>query len=128
MRTNEEIENMLFQLQYPFEAHGEGLWILNDEEDAIDNIVIHHDDPLLTIRVKVMEVPEKNQQALFEALLKLNASDIIHGAYGIDEGSVVLTDTIQSPQLDLNELQASIDAISLALTTHYEQLSQYRNQ
>jgi len=128
MKTNDAIEAMLYDLPYPFQALGDGLWVLNDEADHINNIVIHHDHPLLTIRVKVMAVPDENREALYEALLQLNANDLVHGAYGIEEDDVVIIDTIQSPNLDLNELQGTIDAVTLALTTHYERLSGFRKK
>ena len=66
--------------------------------------------------------------ALYGELLRLNASELVHGAYGLEEGAVVITDTIQSPNLDLNEIQGSIDSVVMALTSHYEHLSQYRNK
>ena len=129
MRTDHDIESFLYELPYPFENHGPGLWVLHDEIDNIDNIVVHHDAPLLTIRVKVMDLPAKgSREALYGELLRLNASELVHGAYGIEEGAVVITDTIQSPNLDLNEIQGSIDSVVMALTSHYEHLSQYRNK
>lgn len=128
MITDQDIEGLLHELPYPFEAHAAGLWVLHDEDDHIANIVIHHDSPLLTVRVKVMEVPDHAREALFEDLLRLNASDLVHGAYGIEDDSIVITDTIQSPNLDLNELNGSIDSLVFALTAHYEVLSKYRKQ
>jgi len=128
MITDHEIEDMLYQMPYPFENHSDGLWVLHDEEDQIDNILVHHESPLLTVRVKVMNVPDEQKEAFFEDLLKLNASELVHGAYGIEDSSIVITDTIRSENLDLNEIQASIDAVILALTTHYEVLAKYRKK
>ena len=128
MRTDHDIETFLYELPYPFDNHGPGLWVLHDEIDNIDNIVVHHDAPLLTIRVKVMDLPTEGREALYEELLKLNASELVHGAYGIEEDSVVITDTIQSPNLDLNEIQGSIDSVVMALTSHYEQLTRHRKK
>lgn len=128
MITDHEIEDMLYQMPYPFENHLNGLWVLHDEEDQIDNIMVHHESPLLTVRVKVMDVPSENKEAFFEDLLKLNASELVHGAYGIEDESIVITDTIRSENLDLNEIQASIDAVILALTTHYASLAKYRKK
>lgn len=128
MRSDQDIENFLYELPYPFDNHGNGLWILHDEMDNIDNIVVHHDSPLLTIRVKVMDLPDEDREGLYEALLKLNASELVHGAYGIEDDAVVITDTIQSPNLDLNELQGSIDSVVMALTSHYERLSSFRKK
>lgn len=128
MITDEEIESFLYQLELPFDSVGDGMWIIHNEADNIDNIVVIHDYPVLTVRVKVMQVPEENREALFETLLRLNATDMVAGAYGIeDDGSIVIIDSIQTPNLDLNEIQGSIDAVSLALTTHFELLSKFRS-
>lgn len=127
MRTNQEIESLLYELPYPFEPVGEGLWVLHDEADHISNIVLHHQPPLLTVRVKVMSLPKEKREEFYEQLLRLNAGDLVHGAYGIDDDSVVIMDTIQSTHLDRNEIQASIDSVVWALTSHYDGLASYLN-
>jgi hypothetical protein len=126
MKTNQEIEALLYELSYPVQPLRDGMWVISDDDDGIDNIVVHHEDPLLTVRVKVMQVPAPAPAGFYEALLRLNASDLVHGAYGIEGDSIVLIDTLQSANVDRNELQASIDSLVLALTSHYERLSQYR--
>jgi hypothetical protein len=77
--------------------------------------------------VKVLELREvEDKAALFEELLKLNASDLVHGAYGLSEDAVVLTCTLQLENLDYNELQGVLDDFSLALANHYETLTKFR--
>ena len=67
-----------------------------------------------------------NKESLFETLLRLNASDLIHGAYALDGDNIIITDTLRYETVDLEEFQASLDAIGLALAQHYETLIQYR--
>ena len=93
---------------------------------GIDNVVVHHDEPYLTVRLKVMPLPSERREEFFETLLRLNRTDMVHGAYGIEDDAVVITDTIQSPNLDLNELQATLEAVILAVSEHYEMLSAYK--
>ncbi len=50
----------------------------------------------------------------------------MHGAYGLDENDIVLTDTLQLEDLDFSELQASLESILLALRSHYDTLQRYR--
>jgi hypothetical protein len=50
----------------------------------------------------------------------------VHGAYGLDEEEIVLTDTLQLVDLDFSEIQASLESILMALRSHYETLSRYR--
>lgn len=125
MRTNEDIEAFLLETGLPYEPLNDGLWLVHDEAEGIENIVIHHDPPFLTFRVKVMPLPSKRREELFEQLLILNRTDMVHGAYAIEDNAVVIIDTIQSPNLDLNELQGSIDAIILAVSQHFETLSKF---
>jgi hypothetical protein len=52
---------------------------------------------------------------------------MLHGAYGVDGKNVVIVDTLLAETMDLEELQASLDAIGFALTSHYQVLQKYRN-
>jgi hypothetical protein len=68
----------------------------------------------------------ERKDALFEQLLRFNASDMVHGAYGIADGSVVLTCALRVENLDYNEFQGTIDDFSMALSKHYETLAAFR--
>lgn len=127
MRTNDEIEGFLLQMGRSFTAAGEGVWVIHDDLDHIENIVVCNADPMITFRVKLMELAQGiNREELFGHLLRLNASDMVAGAYGLEGDSVVIVDTLQSENLDLNEFQASLDGVALAISMHYPLLSQYR--
>jgi hypothetical protein len=83
--------------------------------------VVHHSDPVVVLRLKMMDLPGDSGQELAElyrALLELNATDIVHGAYGIEEGELILTDTLELENLDFTELQASIESLQLAASSH----------
>ena len=51
-----------------------------------------------------------------------------HGAYAIEENSVVVVDTVESENLDINELIASIEAIGFAAVQHFPILSKYHSK
>ena len=68
------------------------------------------------------------REKLFAELLRLNATDMAHGAYAVDGNAVIIIDTLEAETMDLEELQASIDAIGLALAQHYRSLSAYRTK
>jgi Tir chaperone protein (CesT) family len=112
MATREDIERYLIQTGHPHETIEDHLWIVRDAA----SIVISYEPPLVIFRAKLMEVPQHHREAFFRLLLELNASEMIHGAYGVEDNSVVLIDTLQSEHLDGNELQATLDALLLALT------------
>ena len=127
MRTRVDIESYLTRAEVPFEVVGDdGLWLVRDRSLG-ENIAIKATDSLLLFRVKVLELREvDNTAGLFEELLKLNATDLVHGSYGISEDAVVLTCTLEIENLDYNELQAVLDDFSLALANHYEKLTEFR--
>jgi hypothetical protein len=50
---------------------------------------------------------------------------MLHGSYGLSGNAIVATDTLQGENLDFNEFQASVDALNLAITSHYKRLSAF---
>lgn len=122
MASNEQIEAYLIESEMPFEQVSEGLWLVNDVADSIDNIVLVHAEPVLTFRVKVLEAPEGGREELFAALLQLNAGSMVAGAYGLEDDSIVIVATLQSENLDFNEFRATLDAVALAVREHYEDI------
>ena len=127
MVAREDVEGYLLRLELPFQELEEGLWVVGDSQDAAP-VFVNYAPPLLLVRVEVMDAPadEKLRKGLFRELLELNATDLVHGAYGLDNEQIVLTDTLQLGDLDFGELQASLESILLALRAHYETLSRYR--
>ena len=123
MATREDIEHYLVQMGHPHETIADNMWVVRDEA----NLVISYEPPLVIFRSKLMEMPKKNREAFFRLLLELNASEMIHGAYGMEGNSVVLIDTLQSEHLDLNEFQATVDALLLAITQDYQKLKAFRD-
>jgi hypothetical protein len=126
MAIKEKVERFLVDLGLSYNEQGENIWIVYGEEKGLENFIVMVEYPLLVVRVNVMRVPDTDRCAFFEELLKLNATDLFHGSYGLDGDNVILIDTLEVETLDIEELQASIDAMGLALVQHYELLSRYR--
>lgn len=97
------------------EDPGEGLVVVEDEERGLKNLVVDCEDPILIFEQMIMPVPS-NPGDLYQRLLKMNRN-VIHGAFALDEdGRMVLyRDTLQLANLDVNEVQGTIEALSLAL-------------
>ena len=126
MDEQSKVENYLINLGITFEQIDTTSWVINDEEKGLEQVAVISAEPLVVIRVNVMDVPDTSREEFFLALLELNAADLIHGAYAIENGEVLLVDTLEYGTMDLEEFQASLDAIGLALAQHYEKLSAYR--
>ena len=128
MISKEKLEGYMATLSLNYEEISENTWLINDISKGLENVVVLLNDPVVVIRVKVMEMPGSNKEALFAELLKLNAQDMIHGAYGLEENNVIIIDSLLAETLDLEEFQASVDAIGFALSQHYPVLAKYRKK
>jgi hypothetical protein len=91
-------------------------------------VVVTHNPPVVLLRVKVMPLPAdpSDQAALNRRLLELNASDLLHGSYGIDQNNVVLTEALELAHLDFEEFLASYESMTLSLTSHLRELAAFR--
>ena len=128
MSIKEKIDGYLIKLGLSYRELAENTWIINDDEKGLENVVVIAEDPLVIIRVKVMDRPETNREEFYEMLLKLNAEDLIHGAYALEGTNVIVLDTLEGATMDVEEFQASLDAIGMALSQHYQVLSKYRKK
>jgi len=126
MTHREKIEGYIMKLSLTFQEAGANGWLVSDPEKGLFNLLMMIVDSLLLMRVDVMQVPEEGKAKLFEELLRLNAKDMVHGAYGIEGKTIVILDSLELETLDIEEFQASIDAIGLALAQHFKTLSAYR--
>ena len=126
MGGEDKVRSYLVDLGLSYEEVGDGTFLITDEDKGLKNIVAMVSEPLLIIRVKVMEAPDSNRESLYEELLRLNAEDLLHGAYALEGDHVILIDTLELETLDLEELRSSLEAIGLALIQHYKLLGRYR--
>src|SRR5688572_10215502 len=127
MVTREDVERYLLQTELAFEEVDHGMWVA--KSNGGPSLVIHHSPPVLVFRVKVMDAPRDATKCtdLFRSLLRLNAGELVHAAYGLEEDDVVLTESLELENLDQNEFQAVIDSIQMAMATHLEQLAPFRD-
>jgi hypothetical protein len=123
-----KIEQYLIDLMYTYREVEKNLWLLEDSEHSLEGVAVVYSEPLVIVRVQVMDAPKEKREEFFTKLLELNARDLIHGAYGLEGDKVVLIDTLEYDTLDYSEFRATLDAFSLALTQHYPILSVYRSK
>ena len=124
MVTREDIESFLLRAEANAEEIEPGMWVIETEQAKL---VLHFSPPVLLLRMKVLALPadESRCTGLFRRLLELNATDLVHGAYGIEEGDVILTDTLELENLGFGEFQSVLDSMQLALASHLEPLSAF---
>ena len=125
MITREDLESYMFRLDVDVEEVDDGMWLLKPEEGT--QIVCIHSPPVVLLRLKMMDLPPDAEDArfapLYKRLLELNAADILHGSYGIEEGEIVLSDALELENLDFSELRSSFESLMLAATGHLPELA-----
>jgi hypothetical protein len=104
------------------ETPAECILIVDDEERGIKNLVVDCEEPVLIFEQVVMPVPATSVD-LFRRLLQMNRT-LVHGAFTLDEdgGKILFRDTLRLENLDLNEVEGTIEALSLALAEHAAEL------
>ena len=126
--ADNKIEQYLIDLMLTYQQVGDNLWLLDDEEHSLQGVAVMLAEPLIIVRAEIMDVPKNNVLELYAKLLELNASEIIHGAYALENKKIVLIDTLHYGTMDYEDFRAVLDSFSLALTEHYPVLSKFREK
>jgi hypothetical protein len=124
MTSKEDLESYLLRMGVEYEEVDENMWLVKPQNSA--GVVVNFTPPVVLLRLKVMELPRGangNFAPLYRKLLELNASDIVHGSYGIEENDVVLSDALDLQDLDYSELRSSYESMVLAATSHVSELA-----
>ncbi len=101
------------------------LLVIEDESLGIKNCVVGCADPILIIEQYIIQI-DNGSAEIFQSLLQKNR-DIIHGAFVLDESGkkVIFRDTLQIANLDLNELEGSLNSLSLLLSEYSDELIKF---
>jgi hypothetical protein len=131
MVTREDIEAFLERIAESGASYSdveEGLWIVKPAGSLGIDVVVNHSPPVVIIRVKVMTLPNSgtNNSGLFRRLLEFNATELVHGSYGIEGDAIVLTETLELSHLDYSEFRAAYEGMTLALASHLRELGSFR--
>ena len=96
--------------------------IVEDKERGISNLVIDCEEPILILEQMILDVPA-NPGDMFRRLLQMNRT-LVHGAFALTEDGkhVLFRDTLRLAHLDLDEIQGTIEALSLAMAEHATEL------
>ena len=131
MVTKDDIEGFLNRLSSDGASYSEvepGVWVVRPNGELDFGVVVHFSPPVVVLRVKVMSLPSSPEAlaTLSRRLLELNATDLVHGAYGIEEESIVMTEALELAHLDYEEFLAAYESITVALASHLRELGSYR--
>jgi hypothetical protein len=122
-----KIEQYLIDLMFTYQQVDSNLWLLDDAEHSLQGVAVMRADSLVIVRAEIMDIPKQNLLELYTKLLELNAADVLHGAYALENGKIILIDTLEYDTMDYGDFRATLDSFSLALIQHYPILSKYRD-
>jgi len=107
------------------EESADHIVVVDDVENGIQNMVVDCEDPIVVIEQFILNVPS-NIGDLFKRLIQMNRT-LVHGAFVLNEDGdkILFRDTLQIENLDPNELEASIQALSLGLAEYGSELLEY---
>lgn len=112
-----KVKDYLLELDYVIthEDENDGVLVVDNEANGIKNLVLGVADPLLIIEQFIFQIG--NGSADIYKQLMQKSRDIIHGAFVLDETGdrVIFRNTHELENLDLNEIEATLNSLSLLL-------------
>lgn len=128
MTTKEDVESYLIRMGVEHEELEDGMWLLKGGEAGSTNVVLNYTPPVVLLRLKIMDLPTELEDGklagFYRRLLELNASEILHGSYGIEEKNIVISDALELEDLDFSELRSSYESMVLAAASHMPMLAE----
>ncbi len=125
-----KVKNYLLELEYTIvtENEDEGVLVIEREDEGINQLLLVCADPILILEQFIFEL-KGDDASMYKSLLMKN-QDIIHGAFTIDESGkkVLFRDTLQLENLDINELEGSINSLSLLLSEFSDEIIKFAKQ
>src|SRR5450755_1765112 len=124
MKSAEDVESYLLRMGVPYESVNPGMWLVKIDGPPL---VVSIAGPVVAFRLKVMDLPRTGREELYRTLLLLNTTEMVHGAFGLEGEAVVLIHALEMENLDLNEFQAVVDDMSMAVAKHQPSLAHFAN-
>ena len=122
MKSAEDVESYLLRMGVPYEMVKPGFWVVKTDGAPL---AVSLAGPVVAFRVKVMDLPKSGREDLYRTLLSLNTTEMVHGAFGLEGETVVVVHALELENLDLNEFQAVVDGMSMALVKAKPNLARY---
>lgn len=126
LKTNQDLEACLTRLERPFERSEGGTYLVGMGPNR-PLLAARLAPPVLVLRA-VIGMVEKESVELYRKLLELNANALLHAAYGLEGSRIVLASALELESADLNEIEAVLADMDLALAEHVPSLHELVRQ
>lgn len=122
-----KVKNYLLELEFTIveENEAENVLVIKKEDEGISNMILICSDPILIMEQFIFEM-KSDDPVVYKSLLQKN-QDIIHGAFVLDESGtkVLFRDTLQLENLDLNELEGSLNSLVFLLSEYSTKILEF---
>ena len=126
----DKVKTYLLELDFDIiqEDEADGLFVVENEENGMKNVVLIVADPILIVEQYLFELSDAHEDVATQLLMKNR--DIIHGAFALDESGqkVFFRNTHECENLDLNEIEATLNSLALLLSEYSTQLIEFSKQ
>ena len=99
--------------------------VVQKESAGIRNLILGVAPPILIMEQFIFRINDQSEK-IFKSLLQKNR-DIIHGAFVLDETGekVIFRDTLQIENMDVNELEGSLNSLSLLMSEYSDNIIEF---
>lgn len=120
----DKVREYLLELNFNIvqEDESEGVFVVENEDEGMTNVVLIVSDPLLIVEQFLIKIKNPSEEKFRKLLVKNR--DIIHGAFAVDETGtkVFFRNTHECENLDLNEIEATLNSLALLLSEYSDEL------
>src|SRR5690554_3615335 len=103
----------------------DGILVVQKESAVIRNLIVGVAAPILIMEQFIFRMNAQSEN-IFKNLLQKNR-DIIHGAFVLDESGekVIFRDTLQIENMNINELEGSLNSLSLLMSEYSDHIIEF---
>lgn len=120
MATTEDLEAYLTRLDRRFDKVDARTYLVSLGAGNAP-AALRVEPPVVLVQVAIGSAPKGApgvEAAVFRRLLELNTTDLMHAAYGLEDGQIVLSAALELDTMDIGELEAVLANIDMAIAEH----------
>ena len=123
----DKVRDYLLELDFSIisQENEEGILVVEKEDEGMKNVVLIVSDPIVIVEQFLFELNDESLEIYKKLLIKNR--DIIHGAFALDESGKksVFRNTHECENLDLNEIEATLNALALLLSEYTNEIIEF---